>query len=90
MKPPTPYETSSPLRPPSTQEKHASRPSQVWLRLRPEAEKPVKIIEPSPEVDKIAELTRILEETGEPVSEPVSGKKPLPLRRRSARTRRRR
>jgi hypothetical protein len=38
-----------------------------------------------PDVDQIVELTRILEEAGEPVSEPVSRKEPLPSRRRLAR-----
>ena len=34
------------------------------LRRRPEAKKAVKLIEPLPDVDQIAELTRILEKAG--------------------------
>jgi len=58
-----------------------------WLRRR--SEKPVKLAEPTPDVDQIAELTRILEEAGEP----VGPEKPRPKgfsergRRRSKRLR---
>ncbi len=56
-----------------------------WPRRRPD-ETPVKLAEPLPKVDPLAELVRILEEAGEPVAEPASMKEPpIPLRPRSAR-----